>query len=86
MNVLSLLEYISIISDPRQNWKIEHTLSDIIFLAIAAVIAGAEGREDIQDFGEDNIDWLRKYGDFENGVPVHHTIVRVSNLISAKQL
>jgi predicted transposase YbfD/YdcC len=86
MNGLSLLDHISVIQDPRQAWKVEHTLSDIIFLTIAAVIAGAEGWEDIQDFGEDNLEWLQKYGDFDNGIPVHDTIARVMNLISAKQL
>ncbi|MGR5415032.1 ISAs1 family transposase, partial [Vibrio astriarenae] len=53
---------------------------------VAAVIAGAEGWEDIEDFGEDNLDWLRQYGDFSNGIPVHDTIARVVNLISSKQL
>ena len=86
MNGTSLLEHISIIRDPRQSWKIEHKLTDIIFLMVAAVIAGAEGWEDIEDFGHDNLDWLRKYGDFENGVPVHDTIARVINLISSNQL
>ncbi|WED24147.1 ISAs1 family transposase [Vibrio sp. JC009] len=86
MNGLSLLDHISIIQDPRQAWKIEHKLSDIIFLTVAAVIAGAEGWKDIEDFGEDNLEWLRQYGDFEHGVPVHDTIARVMNLISAKQL
>ena len=86
MNGLSLLDHISVIRDPRQSWKVEHTLSDIIFLTISAVIAGAEGWEDIQDFGEDNLEWLQQYGDFENGIPVHDTIARVMNLISSKQL
>ncbi|RIH70357.1 ISAs1 family transposase [Vibrio splendidus] len=66
MNGLSLLDPISVIRDPRQAWKIEHTLTDIIFLTIAVVIAGAgagaEGWEDIEDFGEDNLEWLRQYG------------------------
>lgn len=62
MNRLSLLGPISVIRDPRQAWKIELTLTDIIFLTIAAVIAGAEGWEDIEDFGEDNLEWLRQYG------------------------
>ncbi len=74
MNGLSLLDHISVIRDPRQAWKIEHTLTDIIFLTIAAVIAGAEGWEDIEDFGEDNLEWLRQYGDFKQGIPVHDAI------------
>ncbi|SBT11315.1 hypothetical protein VCE7224_00031 [Vibrio celticus] len=53
---------------------------------VAAVIAGAEGWEDIEDFGEDNLERLRQYGDFTNGIPVHDTIARVINLISVKQL
>ncbi|PMJ05897.1 hypothetical protein BCU63_10465, partial [Vibrio splendidus] len=68
------MDHISVIRDPRQAWKIEHTLTDIIFLTIAAVIAGAEGWEDIEDFGEDNLEWLRQYGDFKQGIPVHDTI------------
>jgi predicted transposase YbfD/YdcC len=68
MEEKSLLEHISVIRDPRQSWKIEHSLTDIIFLMVAAVIAGAEGWEDIEDFGEDNLEWLRKYGDFTNGI------------------
>ncbi|MBD1578058.1 ISAs1 family transposase, partial [Vibrio sp. S11_S32] len=86
MSGLSLLDHISIIKDPRQTWKITHSLSDIIFLTIAAVIAGAEGWEDIEDFGEDNLSWLREYGDFTHGIPVHDTIARVINLIPAKKL
>jgi predicted transposase YbfD/YdcC len=46
MNGLSLLDHFSVIQDPRQTWKVEHTLSGIIFLTIAAVISGAEGWEE----------------------------------------
>jgi predicted transposase YbfD/YdcC len=86
MNGLGLLQHLSIISDPRQQWKVEHKLSDILFLTIVAVIGGAEGWEEIEDFGIDHLDWLRQYGDFENGVPVHDTIARVMGMISATQL
>jgi predicted transposase YbfD/YdcC len=85
MNGLTLLDHISIIKDPRQNWKVAHKLSDIIFLAIVAVIAGAEGWEEIEDFGHDKLEWLKQYGDFENGVPVHDTIARVVSMINPKQ-
>ncbi len=86
MNGTSLLEQISIIHDPRQSWKIEHKLTDIIFLMIVAVIAGAEGWEDIEDFGVDNLEWLREHGEFSHGIPTHDTIARVIGLISGKAL
>ncbi len=85
MNGTSLVDHISIIHDPRQSWNVNHKLTNIIFLVVTAVIGGAEGWENIEDFDEDHLDWLRAYGDFENGIPVHDTIARVMGMISAKQ-
>ncbi|PRO98122.1 ISAs1 family transposase, partial [Escherichia coli] len=42
----------------------------------------AESWEDIEDFGETHLDFLKQYGDFENGIPVHDTIARVVSCIS----
>ncbi len=71
MELKKLMEHISIIPDYRQAWKVEHKLSDILLLTICAVISGAESWEDIEDFGETHLDFLKQYGDFENGIPVH---------------
>jgi predicted transposase YbfD/YdcC len=54
MNGLSLLDHISIIHDQRQSWKISYSLTDILFLTVTAVIGGAEGWEEIEDFGEEH--------------------------------
>lgn len=85
MDIESLMAHISIIPDYRQPWKIEHKLSDILPLTICAVISGAEGWEDIQDFGETHLDFLKQYGDFEHGIPVHDTIARVVSCINPKK-
>ncbi len=82
MELKKLMEHISIIPDYRQAWKVEHKLTDILLLTICAVISGAEGWEDIEDFGETHLDFLKQYGDFENGIPVHDTIARVVSCIS----
>ncbi len=63
MELKKLMEHISIIPDYRQTWKVEHKLSDILLLTICAVISGAEGWEDIEDFGETHLDFLKQYGD-----------------------
>ncbi len=52
MELKKLMEHISIIPDYRQSRKVEHKLSDILLLTICAVISGAEGWEDIEDFGK----------------------------------
>ena len=85
MNGSSLLHHLSLITDFRQSGKINHLLSDILFLTVAAVIAGAEGWEEIEDFGHLRKEWLQGYGDFTNGIPSHDTIARVMSLINPKE-
>jgi DDE_Tnp_1-associated len=41
-------------------------LMNILFLVSAAVISGAEGWEAIETFGEEKLDWRRKYFPFVN--------------------
>ncbi|HHU9918497.1 TPA: ISAs1 family transposase, partial [Escherichia coli] len=41
--------------------------------------------EDIEDFGETHLDFLKQYGDFDNGIPVHDTIARVVSCISPEK-
>jgi hypothetical protein len=37
----------------------EYNLSDIIFLTMAALLAGADGCKAIKIFGDSKLDWLR---------------------------
>ncbi|EOU49823.1 H repeat-associated protein yhhI [Escherichia sp. KTE114] len=60
----------------------EHKLSGILLLTICVVISGAEGWEDIEDFCGTRLDFLKQYGEFENGIPFHDTIARVISCIS----
>lgn len=85
MDGMGLLDHLSVIKDFRQSGKVHHLLSDILFLMVAAVIAGAEGWEEIEDFGREREDWLKNYGDFTQGIPSHDTIARVMSLINPKE-
>ncbi|MBE8233726.1 MAG: ISAs1 family transposase [Endozoicomonadaceae bacterium] len=85
MNAHNLIEQLAVIRDPRQEWKINHKLTDILLLTICGVIAGAEGWEEVEDFGHERLEWLQNYGDFESGIPAHDTIARVISSINAKQ-
>jgi predicted transposase YbfD/YdcC len=49
------------------------------------LIAGCKGWEDIEDFGETRIEWLRQYGDFSKGIPTHDTIARVISRLNPEQ-
>ncbi len=74
---LALVESFSEIADPRIERTKRHLLSDILTLAVLAVIAGAEGWEDIEEFGHSKHEWLKQYSSLENGIPSHDTISRV---------
>ena len=61
-----------------------NTSGDIISLAICAVIAGADGWEEIEDFGHDKFDWLKKFLRLPNGIPSHDTISRLFRKIKPR--
>jgi predicted transposase YbfD/YdcC len=65
------------LEDPRIERTRKHSLVDIICLSICAVIAGAEGWEDIEEFGRQKETWLRRHLRLEHGIPSHDTISRV---------
>ena len=44
------------------------------------------GWEAIEEMAHNKIDLLKKYGSFENGIPVHDTIARVISAISQEKL
>ncbi|MFH0274922.1 ISAs1 family transposase [Vibrio jasicida] len=73
----SFLQHFEAIEDPRIERCKRHELLDIILLAVSAVLSGAEGWEQIEDFGTHRLDWLRRYRPFEYGIPRHDTIARV---------
>jgi len=73
----TFLNHFDSINDPRIERCKRHELLDILLLAICAVMSGAEGWEDIEDFGRVKLDWLRQYRPFEAGIPKHDTIARV---------
>ena len=74
---LRLVECFSELVDPRIDRTKQHLLSDVLTLAVLAVIAGAEGWEDIEEFGHSKHVWLEQYLSLPNGIPSHDTISRV---------
>jgi predicted transposase YbfD/YdcC len=79
---MNIEKYFSGISDPRDQSKVLHLLTDIIGLSLIATIAGCEGYNDIEEFGIVRESWLRKYLHLPNGIPSHDTIERVFEVIN----
>ena len=79
--VQPMAECFSEIEDPRSEQARRHDLVDILCLAVLAVIAGAEGWEDIEEFGKQKRLWLQRFLRLPSGIPSHDTISRVFRLI-----
>ena len=78
-------EHFSKVSDPRIDRTKEHKLIDIIAIAICAVICGAEGWTDIENFGKSKLPWLKTFLELPHGIPSHDTFGRVFSKIDAEQ-
>lgn len=81
MNKTNLFEQFLILSDPRQETKIAHNFFDILFLTLCSILCGSKGWKEIEAFGECNLEWLRNFREFENGVPSHDTIARTVSMV-----
>jgi predicted transposase YbfD/YdcC len=82
---ISLLEHFADLSDPRIDRTKLHALSDILVIAVSAVICGAEGWTDIEEFGKSKEGWLRKLLPLTNGIPSHDTFRRVFERLDPDQ-
>jgi len=80
-------KYFEEIVDPRQSWKVDYNLQEIIVMTVCAVISGCEYWEDIVDFSRVKKAWFReKLGlKLEKGIASHDTFQRVFQLINPKE-
>jgi predicted transposase YbfD/YdcC len=62
--------------DPRRHYRL-HKLSDVITIAILAVICGADGWADVEEYGRSKRKWLKTFLDLPRGIPSHDTFGRI---------
>ena len=67
--------------DPRVERSKQHSLVNVVVIALSAVIAGAESFYEIEAFGETKRAWLEQFLELENGIPSHDTFNRVFSLL-----
>jgi len=78
-------EHFNKVTDPRMDRTKEHKLIDMIAIAICAVICGAEGWTDIENFGNSKLSWLKSFLELPNDIPSHDTFGRVFSILDAQQ-
>ena len=73
----SIVDHFAELVDPRLGRNRRHTLIDIVVLTVCAVISGCETWQDIEEYGQFKLEWLRRFLELSNGIPSHDTIRRL---------
>ena len=82
----SILTHFASLEDPRDIRGKEHLLLDIITIALCAVISGAEGWEDMAEYGRAKQDWLSTFLALPSGIPCADTFGRVFARLDPDQM
>ena len=62
-----------------------HLLMDILIIAVCAVISGAEGWEDIEEYGQSQAEWFADLLALPYGIPGHDTFRRVLSRLDPEE-
>jgi len=73
----SMQEHFADLPDPRRAQGRRHRLSDMIIIAITAVICCADSWADVADFGHAKQKWFETFLDLPHGIPCCDTFERV---------
>lgn len=79
--MISFSECFGDVADPRAK-NVRHDFLEVVFVAFAAVLCGAEDCTDMAIFARSKQDYLRQVVKLEGGPPSHDTFSRVFRLIA----
>ena len=80
------LQYFAELRDPRLPRTRRHLLPDILWIAIAAILSGASGWDDMERFGKAKREWLKSFLALPHGIPSHDTFNRVLAALDPEEL
>lgn len=77
----AILDHFSALSDPRQGWRVVYPLPEILLMVLCATLSGMEDFVEIRLWGEERMDFLRRFLPYERGLPSHDTLNDVINAL-----
>jgi len=80
-----LYDLLSEVPDPRRAKSVAYPLHEVLFIALSAMLSGAEAYTEFEEFGHMRREWLEKYLELKNGIPSHDTFRSVLAAIKPKQ-
>ena len=76
-----LLDHFAAIDDDREQWRVAHPLPEVLLLAVCATIGGCDDFDEIVEWGEDNLDFLRRFLPYHHGLPCGRWLRSLMNRI-----
>lgn len=64
-----LLEHFSAVVDTRERWRVAHPLPEVLLLVVCGTIASNDDYDDIVEWGEAHLGFLRRFLPYHHGVP-----------------
>jgi predicted transposase YbfD/YdcC len=77
----TLLDHFAEVRDPRAPEKVRYPLNEVLFLVVAASIAGCDDYDEIAAWGVTHRDFLRRFSEFHFGTPGEDWLRTVMNRI-----
>ena len=74
MSSVSLLGHFSALEDPHQSWKVVYPMPQIMLLVLCAPVGGMKDLVEIRLWGQEKMDFLRRFLPFKRGLPSHDTL------------
>jgi len=81
-DIPGFLSHFDALEDPRIDRKKLYPLTEVLFVVICASICGAQSWRDFVTFGEEKLEYLRRFLPFENGIPSKNTYARVFSILN----
>jgi hypothetical protein len=87
MDIGKLKEKLERITDPRRQWgNLRHNLEDILVIALATLLCDGEDFQDMETFGQEREEELRKFLELPDGIPDESTFFRVFRRVKPEEL
>ena len=80
------LKYFAELKDLHVERTREHLLQEILLIAIAAIFSGANGWNEIENYGKAKREWLSSFLRLPGGIPSHDAFNRVFATLAPEEL
>ena len=64
-----LLDHFALLEDDREAWRVAHSLPEVLLLVMCGTIGASDDFDEIVEWGEDNLPFLRRFLPYHHGIP-----------------